>query len=125
MSTQCGAPFRPTWKMKPTSVTLPIGRPSEHSMKITSTLQTLALCSLAAVSFAQGLGQFESSSDVGVTPQKGKAGYDAATGEYRVTGGGANIWGTADAFQFAWKRSEEHTSELQSPDHLVCRLLLE
>src|SRR5438552_11612023 len=24
-----------------------------------------------------------------------------------------------------WIRSEEHTSELQSPDHLVCRLLLE
>src|SRR5258708_14499695 len=24
-----------------------------------------------------------------------------------------------------WMRSEEHTSELQSPDHLVCRLLLE
>src|SRR5207244_8932702 len=34
-------------------------------------------------------------------------------------------------FVFAWgipqrkRRSEEHTSELQSPDHLVCRLLLE
>src|SRR5438552_11118249 len=25
----------------------------------------------------------------------------------------------------AFERSEEHTSELQSPDHLVCRLLLE
>src|SRR5207244_13393868 len=25
----------------------------------------------------------------------------------------------------ALRRSEEHTSELQSPDHLVCRLLLE
>src|SRR5207244_10476629 len=25
----------------------------------------------------------------------------------------------------AHRRSEEHTSELQSPDHLVCRLLLE
>src|ERR1035438_10631511 len=25
----------------------------------------------------------------------------------------------------AWKRSEEHTSELQSLRHLVCRLLLE
>src|SRR5690348_18127317 len=25
----------------------------------------------------------------------------------------------------AWSRSEEHTSELQSPVHLVCRLLLE
>src|SRR5436305_5048559 len=24
-----------------------------------------------------------------------------------------------------WRRSEEHTSELQSADHLVCRLLLE
>src|SRR5258708_11493684 len=28
----------------------------------------------------------------------------------------------ADVFRL---RSEEHTSELQSPDHLVCRLLLE
>src|SRR5258708_20035904 len=26
---------------------------------------------------------------------------------------------------FALARSEEHTSEFQSPDHLVCRLLLE
>src|SRR5258708_17653218 len=29
------------------------------------------------------------------------------------------------ALEFAQARSEEHTSELQSPDHLVCRLLLE
>src|SRR5258708_31006343 len=29
-------------------------------------------------------------------------------------------------FPLIWQiRSEEHTSELQSPDHLVCRLLLE
>src|SRR5258708_14216920 len=27
--------------------------------------------------------------------------------------------------QIKQQRSEEHTSELQSPDHLVCRLLLE
>src|SRR5258708_19489622 len=27
--------------------------------------------------------------------------------------------------QALFARSEEHTSELQSPDHLVCRLLLE
>src|SRR5258708_21909440 len=27
--------------------------------------------------------------------------------------------------KLCYKRSEEHTSELQSPDHLVCRLLLE
>src|SRR5258708_39431501 len=30
-----------------------------------------------------------------------------------------------DGFQLDQGRSEEHTSELQSPDHLVCRLLLE
>src|SRR5438552_13393478 len=29
------------------------------------------------------------------------------------------------AEQAVYQRSEEHTSELQSPDHLVCRLLLE
>src|SRR5258708_38743873 len=28
-------------------------------------------------------------------------------------------------FSSPYLRSEEHTSELQSPDHLVCRLLLE
>src|SRR5258708_28785740 len=28
-------------------------------------------------------------------------------------------------FRLKSMRSEEHTSELQSPDHLVCRLLLE
>src|SRR5258708_14613736 len=32
---------------------------------------------------------------------------------------------TAATSAFSSKRSEEHTSELQSPDHLVCRLLLE
>src|SRR5207244_13271812 len=31
----------------------------------------------------------------------------------------------ADDARRARLRSEEHTSELQSPDHLVCRLLLE
>src|SRR5258708_13737795 len=31
----------------------------------------------------------------------------------------------SDRRKTASARSEEHTSELQSPDHLVCRLLLE
>src|SRR5258708_26828332 len=30
-----------------------------------------------------------------------------------------------DSVTISGERSEEHTSELQSPDHLVCRLLLE
>src|SRR5438876_7337456 len=30
-----------------------------------------------------------------------------------------------DGHAYSWVRSEEHTSELQSPVHIVCRLLLE
>src|SRR5207244_13133703 len=33
--------------------------------------------------------------------------------------------GAPDGWRRSSPRSEEHTSELQSPDHLVCRLLLE
>src|SRR5258708_27373233 len=43
--------------------------------------------------------------------------------------GGARKVDSADTvcsnMRQARQRSEEHTSELQSPDHLVCRLLLE
>src|SRR5258708_19685402 len=35
------------------------------------------------------------------------------------------IDGAFDCCRSIKRRSEEHTSELQSPDHLVCRLLLE
>src|SRR5690625_6606290 len=36
-----------------------------------------------------------------------------------------SAWMKSDAFKWAHQRSEEHTSELQSRGHLVCRLLLE
>src|SRR5258708_17108523 len=35
------------------------------------------------------------------------------------------VLGSPDPTGKELRRSEEHTSELQSPDHLVCRLLLE
>src|SRR5690348_17493283 len=39
---------------------------------------------------------------------------------------GATLWGaTNSSLLITNSRSEEHTSELQSPVHLVCRLLLE
>src|SRR5258708_23002797 len=41
-----------------------------------------------------------------------------------ITGFGGNN-GFTDFKRILGFRSEEHTSELQSPDHLVCRLLLE
>src|SRR5438132_7838358 len=59
---------------------------------------------LAAQPSAGPIGVFESRGDLGVTPKTGGIEYDAATSEYRVTGGGANIWATEDAGYFAWKR---------------------
>src|SRR5207253_10775861 len=43
--------------------------------------------------------------------QHGAEGFDKLVGEAR------------DVLSYKWSRSEEHTSELQSRGHLVCRLL--
>jgi TolB protein len=58
---------------------------------------------LVATAAAQ-TGIFEGHQDIGDTPAKGAAEYNAATKEYRVSGGGADMWAGTDAFQFAWKR---------------------
>ena len=52
-----------------------------------------------------GLGEFENQSDVGVTPRAGSAEFDAARGEYRIRGGGTNLWEGTDAFHFVWLRT--------------------
>src|SRR5947208_6342533 len=46
-------------------------------------------------------------------------------GEQHVLAARAAAPALAAAARTCCSRSEEHTSELQSPDHLVCRLLLE
>ena len=65
-----------------------------------------ALVIIAGVVLAQtnNLGIFTDEGSVGPTPPGCKAHFDPATGEYRITGGGANIWGTSDAFYFVWKK---------------------
>src|SRR5258708_19799220 len=45
--------------------------------------------------------------------------------QYVILPGCMKADGTGYTLQADHPRSEEHTSELQSPDHLVCRLLLE
>jgi hypothetical protein len=77
-----------------------------HNFKTVAVMILVVSCG-AAPGLAQqaghvGTGIFEATGDVGVTPKPGSVVYDA--GEYRVTGGGANVWGTTDAFQFAWHR---------------------
>lgn len=62
--------------------------------------------SATAYAAADGPGAFEASSDVGRVERKGAATFDAAKGEYRLTGSGANIWGTVDAFHFLYKQTQ-------------------
>jgi TolB protein len=51
------------------------------------------------------LGIFTNQGSVGQTPPGSTAHYDTAKGEYRITGGGANVWGASDAFYFVWKKA--------------------
>jgi TolB protein len=48
--------------------------------------------------FRPPAGLFESPADIGITPKTGSAECISATGEYRMTGGGANIWATHRSF---------------------------
>lgn len=66
----------------------------------------LALTCLLLVPFSHAaeLGQFEAQGDVGQPSHHGSASFDAANGAYLVTGGGANMWSTNDAFHFVWSR---------------------
>src|SRR5438552_5864592 len=66
----------------------------------------------------------------GVTIHYTTTGVDPTLQDPQVLSGasvvvGRNFTLKAKAWTAADSRSEEHTSELQSPDHLVCRLLLE
>src|SRR5258707_8939053 len=65
-------------------------------------MRLLTFCLTNTLLAADSLGPFESHGDVGETPQRGSV--EFAGGELRVTGGGANIWGTADAFHYVWKK---------------------
>jgi len=65
----------------------------------------LALVVTAAFAQTNSLGIFTGEGSVGQTPPGVKAQYDASKGEYRITGGGANMWGATDAFYFVWKKA--------------------
>jgi hypothetical protein len=67
-------------------------------------LLMLGLAATASAQTATGLGVFEGASDVGAPSHKGSVVYDQARKEYRVTGGGNNMWGSRDDFFFVWRK---------------------
>ena len=48
-------------------------------------------------------GLFARQADVGAVRRPGAVAFDPAAKTYTVTGGGENMWGAADAFQFVWR----------------------
>jgi hypothetical protein len=64
----------------------------------------MALGVIVVLPQTNDLGIFTNEGSVGVTPAGCKALYDASKGEYRITGGGANMWADSDAFYFVWKK---------------------
>jgi hypothetical protein len=70
-------------------------------------MRSLLATVISASAFAQvppaPLGLFTGSLDIGASPLKGSAEFDPATGEYRITGSGADIWARADQFHFVWR----------------------
>ena len=67
-------------------------------------LLMLGLACLGAAQTTGNLGMFEGASEVGAPSHKGSVVYDAARKEYRVTGGGANMWAGRDDFFFVWRK---------------------
>src|SRR6266487_3089006 len=86
--------------------------------------EAATLCACTA-SHAAGPRASASRRDVRVTPVL--ASLRNATGATLTTGRARSYRseGPRQTSRVPWARSEEHTSELQSPVHLVCRLLLE
>ncbi|HEY2546096.1 MAG TPA: hypothetical protein VGI46_08530 [Candidatus Acidoferrum sp.] len=77
----------------------------KRSFVIAGTISLLMFLGVAvATPQSNDLGIFTNEASVGQTPPGCKAHFDASKGEYRITGGGANVWGASDAFYFVWKK---------------------
>jgi TolB protein len=74
-------------------------------MSAPMTRQLILACLLYASTTAQNgaLGAFTNAGDVGGPAIKGSTGYDSSTGQYRITGSGANMWAKQDQFQYVWR----------------------
>jgi TolB protein len=73
-------------------------------LSISGTLGMLGSAFTAAAQTPGSLGIFEGASDVGSPSHKGSVVYDTVRKEYRITGGGDNMWAARDDFFFVWKK---------------------
>ena len=70
-------------------------------MEMRETIMVAALASLWAwPAYAEPIGQFGDHRDIGKVSARGRITF--AGDSYRISASGANIWGDADAFHYAW-----------------------
>jgi TolB protein len=100
-----------------------------------SVFPLVLVCALARVTYghaAGDLGLFSDQSDVGVVRHPGEAHFDAAREVYVISGSGANMWFTNDAFHFVWKQvsgdinlsADIHFLDTKGVDHRKACLLI-
>ena len=81
------------------------------------TVAAIILSLTSAAAYAQNsVGIFENHTDVGSVLHPGSTAFDSVKHTYTVRGSGENMWATADAFQFAWKKMSgnvEITADVQ------------
>jgi len=75
-----------------------------------------ALLALTAGCSISRSGMFENQADIGQVQVSGSIAHDSATDSYTLTGGGHNIWGTEDAFFFAWNTTDSDLTLIADVD---------
>jgi len=68
------------------------------------------LLTAAALGQTGKLGIFTNAADVGNPTTKGSTAYDSATGQYKITGAGMNMWTNADQFQYVYREMSGNMS---------------
>jgi TolB protein len=67
-------------------------------------IRTLTISAFALLCAAANLGTFEADSGIAEDVKPGSADFNPATGEYRISGAGGDIWGKSDGFHYVWKK---------------------
>jgi Tol biopolymer transport system component len=75
-----------------------------HAVAVSSVLTLGMVAGGSPEARAQERGEFEGATDVGDAQPKGSVRFDPVRREYRITGGGENMWGSRDAFHYVWRR---------------------
>lgn len=93
----------PTFRKHPLTKVFALGLPTGTLFLFASIAASTVMEAVGADAETDGVGLFVTHQDIGECPKAGVSAFDAKSGEYRITGGGANIWFATDAFQFAAK----------------------